>query len=269
MKFSALSLSAHVFTCLLLSACGREVVHVGAPFPYAPVLNHSDLGAQNRQSLQGGTSFSYIYVPPQGDTPSAEAESGAETTELVLEPAELEAGTSTTEEPALPRQAPANRPAARPAAVVPSYPRATAFALEDLRGTKQYFSFPRSQPLVLALADREGAEQMEPWIKPLYARYPSQIEIHGIAELSAVPGFARGIARGIIGSLVSQPIMLDWSGDVVKQFGAAKGQTVLVLLSPSGEIRLRVQGAYTAASFERLTAAVDTVLAQEAAAPSP
>lgn len=259
MKFSLTRLSMICLTSLLLSACGREVVHVGAAFPYAPVLSHRDLGAQNRQSLQGGTGFRYLYISPQAPTPPAEAEAAADK-DRTREPVDSEALAPTPRKAET--SAPASKPVARPAVAAPSYPQATAFALEDLRGAKQYFSFPRSQPLLLALADREGAEQMEAWIKPLYARYTSEIEIHGIAELSAVPGFARGIARGIIGSLVSQPIMLDWTGDVVQQFGAAKGQTVLVLISPSGQIRLREQGAHTAAGFARLTTAVDSLLAE-------
>ena len=41
-----------------------------------------------------------------------------------------------------------------------------------------------------------------------------------------------------------------------------RSQTVLVLISPSGQIRLREQGAHTAAGFARLTTAVDSLLAE-------
>ncbi|MBT9546551.1 MAG: hypothetical protein IV090_14270 [Candidatus Sericytochromatia bacterium] len=71
------------------------------------------------------------------------------------------------------------------------------FSLKDQKGISSLIQFPKNKITVLVFADREGAAQMEKWIQPLYAKYTDQIDIHGIADLSAVPRFARGILKAL------------------------------------------------------------------------
>lgn len=139
----------------------------------------------------------------------------------------------------------------------PQYPRAIPFQLEDLKGQKQSYSFPRSQILVLAFADQKGSELMADWITPLYQRLGSTVEIQGVAELSAVPTLARGIARGIISSLVDQPIMLDWTGQVSRSFGARSGVTHLFVITPEGEIVADFAGSANPADLKALFQAIE------------
>ena len=144
-------------------------------------------------------------------------------------------------------------------AALPQLPRAIPFQLEDLKGQKQYFQFPRSRVLVLAFADQKGSQQMEAWITPLYQHFQERIEIQGIAELSAVPAFARGIARGIISGLVEQPILLDWSGQVAQSFGARSGVTHLFVISEQGEIIAEESGAFDLEALKRLARVIENL----------
>lgn len=112
---------------------------------------------------------------------------------------------------------------------------------------------------LLAFADREGAAQMEKWIQPLYNRFTDQIDIQGIADLSAVPRFARGIAQGIVSGLVKYPIMLDWDGNISQSYKIEKGKTNLFVIDPQGEIHLHLTGTATPEKLAEATTLIETL----------
>jgi hypothetical protein len=58
--------------------------------------------------------------------------------------------------------------------------------------------------------DYTGSGQFEDWIRPLYDRYQKTIGIYGVADLSAVPGFMRGLVYRAFRTQLQYPIMFDW-----------------------------------------------------------
>ena len=101
---------------------------------------------------------------------------------------------------------------------------------------------------------------MENWIKPLYDRYTDRVDIQGVAELAAVPKFARGIARGIIDGMVEQPILLDWTGNVSQQFGAQKQTANVYVISTEGYILAQASGTAQLDKLKALARVVDEAL---------
>lgn len=264
-------LSALLLTSVcLLSACGRSTPLDFNALYGLPAASESSpsLLAQNRLSLQTGWHSGYVYTPPEAASPVDAAAAAPDTlTEApVSAPAETPVAADAPA-PATEADRPALSASPLPAAEAPqappesSYPSAPDFSLETLDGSQQRFAFPAERPLILAFADQKGAEQMEAWIKPLYARYTEQVGIHGIAELGGVPGFARGMVRGIIASLVDQPVMLDWNGTVSKQFGVQKGVTNLFVINSKGQILLVQRGQADLDKLKAIVAVIDPLVA--------
>lgn len=259
----------------LLSACGRTTpVDFNAIYGLPAGSETSvSLLVQNRYSLQTGWRSGYTYTPPDAldtelETVSPEvsvSQPESEPAVALVNPAtapdndSVPVAPSVTAAPAPKPEAAAQNPAAL--APAPAYPQAPDFSLETLDGSQQRFAFPSDRPLILAFADQKGAEQMEAWITPLYQRYTEQVAIHGIAELGGVPGFARGMVRGIIAGLVDQPIMLDWNGTVSKQFGVQKNVTNLFVLDASGQILAVQRGQADLDKLKAIVAALDPLVA--------
>ncbi len=262
-----LALSLLLLSCL--NACGRSSTDIYRAYNGSSYANNGDLAARNRQSFQDGSHSGYFYISPQTLESDTVKETPLETDSLLPDSVP-----SNTDSPAAVRRQTAvsktaltatTRTESKNSAVIPSVPepvyrQAPAFELEDLQGKKRVFAYPLAKPTVMAFADQKGAEQMEAWITPLYARYGERIEVHGVAELSAVPGFARGIARGIIGGLVEQPIMLDWTGKVSKQFGMQPKVTNIYLLNTQGQILVEGSGLADLAKLTAFVKVIDPLL---------
>jgi hypothetical protein len=166
---------------------------------------------------------------------------------------------------AKPTAMPARTPAATPtpaASPLPNLGQGQDFQLTDQFDRAHIFRFPKDQPSVLAFGDKDGSNQIEGWIKPLVERYTDQLDIQGVAELGMVPGFARGMVKGIMSALTTNPVMLDWQGTVSKAYGyAGGGQAGIVILDASGVIRRRTAGAVTATDIAGAQRVLDQLLA--------
>lgn len=138
--------------------------------------------------------------------------------------------------------------------------KAAAFELEDQFGKKIAVKFPSEKITVLVFGDRGGAEQIEGWVRPLYGKYTDKIEIHGIAELSAVPWIAKGVVRSTIKNRSKTPVMLDWSGKVSKDYGSESEKANLFIVGKDGYILAEKRGAATAAELAELHKVIDGVL---------
>lgn len=252
---------------ILLSGCGRSGTDIYRAYGSNSAPG-SDLGMLNRRSFQDGSHSGYLYVSPAQLLASPELSTDVDSAPAILEETDalLPGSFDSAKQPVVSRptslasspDSPVKKAKPLPEAVLPApvYRQAPAFELEDLKGQKRQFAYPLAKPTVMAFADQKGAEQMEAWITPLFTRYGERIEIHGVAELSAVPGFARGIARGIIAGIVEQPVMLDWTGKVSKQFGMKAKVTNIYLLDTQGRIVVEGSGI---ADLEKLTAFVKAI----------
>ena len=143
-------------------------------------------------------------------------------------------------------------------------PKAAAFTLKDQFGNELSFKFPREKITIFAFADKNGSEQLETWIRPLAekysAKYADKLDIQGIAELSSVPGIAKGVVRNIIKKKSERPVMLDWNGEVSKSYSYQKDQANIVLVDRQGNIIARETGAADDDGLAKLYQAIDREL---------
>lgn len=238
-----------------------------------------DLAAQNRLSMQKNAPFSYVYTPPTQESPDSgtpsevagtsetatidtdDALPGGITAAPIAEVESTEDTSSITESDSTESISPlADADDNADTDPLAGRPKAPNFQLENLRGEQQNFTFPRPKILILAIADQGGSSEMENWIKPLYDRYTDRVDIQGVAELAAVPKFARGIARGIIDGMVEQPILLDWTGNVSQQFGAQKQTANVYVISTEGYILAQASGTAQLDKLKALARVVDEAL---------
>lgn len=129
---------------------------------------------------------------------------------------------------------------------------AAEFELKDQYNKSFSLKFPREKPTVLVFGDREGAKQIESWVRPLVEKYNERIDIQGVAELSAVPGIAQGVVRRIMKNQVKYSVMLDWSGGVSKSYGYQKGKANLFVIDKQGRIISKKVGAANQSELEQI-----------------
>ena len=130
--------------------------------------------------------------------------------------------------------------------------KASEFGLEDQFGKTFAVKFPAEKVTVLVFGDKQGAEQIEGWVSPLYGKYTDKINIYGIAELSVVPWIAKGFVRNSIKNRSKTSIMLDWSGKVSKNYGYEKEKANLFVIDKDGYIIAENRGAATKTELENL-----------------
>jgi hypothetical protein len=135
------------------------------------------------------------------------------------------------------------------------------FVLQDQYGTQHAYHFPLARVGILLIADYDGSPDLEAWIRPLYARYQKRVRLEGVAELSAVPGFMRGLVRAFFRKNVTYPVLLDWSGEVAQGYAYEKGEVNVFVLGQDGTICLKTIGAVTQHTLQRVTDQIDHLLA--------
>lgn len=116
------------------------------------------------------------------------------------------------------------------------HPPATEFALKEQYDKTQTYRFPRETMSVVFFADYTGSGQLEAWIRPLYDRYEKSIGIYGVADLSAVPGFMRGLVARAFRTQLQYPVMFDWHGTVSRSYEAQSGQAICISSIPRGAL---------------------------------
>jgi cytochrome oxidase Cu insertion factor (SCO1/SenC/PrrC family) len=134
------------------------------------------------------------------------------------------------------------------------------FTLLDQFGTRHEFKFPRTKPTVLAVADKKGSEQIEGWAHPLAEQFGEQIDIPGLADVSAVPRPLRGMVQSKFKKAMTQPVMLDWEGRISSGFKYTKGQANVYLIAPDGRVLHHLAGKAEAGKLADLAARIEALL---------
>ena len=124
----------------------------------------------------------------------------------------------------------------------PHTSRAADFALPDQFQNTHALKFPRDKVCVLVFGDRQGAEHLQAWIEPIYYKFPDQIDIYGVAELSAVPSLVRPLVRQMVKSRTKYAVLLDWTGRIAQSYAYEAGQALLVVIDKAGNIVTRKTG---------------------------
>ena len=136
--------------------------------------------------------------------------------------------------------------------------------LRDQYDAPQRLAFPGTNLVVLTLADKKGAEQIDGWVTALKARYAGRIELRGLADVGTVPGWLRGTVRKKFRETRTYPVMMDWSGKVVSELGCQPGLASVLVIGPEGNIHARMAGPAHHAALKELFTVIDAALLQSA-----
>jgi hypothetical protein len=135
-----------------------------------------------------------------------------------------------------------------------------SISLPDQYGAARTCDFSHHPLTVLTVADRQGCEQIGAWVLAVKERYGTKVDIEGIADVSAVPGPLRGMIRKKLKARVEYPIMLDWSGEVIRRFDLSKNVANVFLVGARGKLLLTMHGLPDKGKLERLFSAIDSGL---------
>jgi hypothetical protein len=140
--------------------------------------------------------------------------------------------------------------------------------LRDQYDAPQRLTFPATNVVILTIADRKGSEQIEGWVTPLKERYGGRIDIRGLADVGAVPGFWHGKVQKKFQETRKYPVMMDWSGTNCAQFGFQPSVANVLVIARDGTIGGRFAGPATDSAFKEAQAAIDAALAGAASTPT-
>lgn len=144
--------------------------------------------------------------------------------------------------------------------------------LEDPDARAWDLSALAGHPVLLVVADRAASGESVEWGRRIGAARPQSVgawivpgktAVVSVADLRAVPGFARGTARWIIAQMVGEqgaggpPLLLDWDGVVAQRIGAHDGVPNVRLYASDGTLVLQDEGDATPERIARLAAAID------------
>ena len=115
----------------------------------------------------------------------------------------------------------------------------------------------------MTVADRAGSEQLEPWIRSLYERYGTQIDIDGVADVSMVPKPLHGVVRALFRNRLTHSVMLDWDGSVVKRLQDEPGVANIYVIDRRGSILKRITGPANATSEQELFRIIDRAVGDD------
>jgi len=138
--------------------------------------------------------------------------------------------------------------------------RGIQFALKDQFNQDLVLEPPFTGPVLVTVADRSGADELDGWIQPLKESFPGRIRYVAVADLRSVPAPMRGLVRRGFRKQYAHPIGLDWNGDLARQTSLEKEHLNLLLLGPRGEPRLRLTGTVTEAGLNRLKSGIRALL---------
>jgi hypothetical protein len=132
--------------------------------------------------------------------------------------------------------------------------------LHDQFNAPQSLTFPNTQPTLLTIANKKGSEQIAGWVAPVMQRFGDRVNVCGIADVSSVPVPLRGMVRKAFQRSQTYPVLMDWSGAVVKQFGYAPGEAEILLLDRDGRILQRHRGEANPGAVEELSDGIERAL---------
>ena len=135
-----------------------------------------------------------------------------------------------------------------------------AISLRDQFDALQELSFPTTNVFLFTIADKKGSEQIAGWVAPVKERFHERVEICGIADVSAVPRMLRGLVRKKFRQAQTHSVMLDWTGETVKEFGCVSDQVNVFVVDGEGRILKRAVGPASEAKLRDLFSVLDQTL---------
>ena len=138
-----------------------------------------------------------------------------------------------------------------------------SFELRDQFEALHKFSFPRTNLLVLTIADKQGHEEVDGWMQPLKEHFAGRVGIAGIADVRGVPGLWHGSIREKFQKLRTHSVMMDWEGRVIKLLPVEKHHANVFVLNREGVVLFHAAGDANKRSLMTLLTSVEHALATE------
>jgi hypothetical protein len=113
----------------------------------------------------------------------------------------------------------------------------------------------------MTVADHKGSDQLGPWIQAIYDRYQTRIDIDGIADVSIIAKPFHNFFRSAFRKKLTRSVLLDWEGNVVKQFAYKKGIANLYVIGTDGRILCHLSGPVTPALQQQIFGEIDRAFA--------
>jgi len=96
------------------------------------------------------------------------------------------------------------------------------------------------------------------WKKAIRTKYGDSVAVQGLADVSSVPFFLKGMIRNDF-KKDAENILLDWKGEVFKAYVMTKGVSNVILIDRDGLIRHRSSGSASPEGVQELFKQVDTL----------
>lgn len=138
--------------------------------------------------------------------------------------------------------------------------KAPAFKLQDQFGKTWDLAAQKGRVVVIVAADRDSGRAMDPWVSNLKSTYGSRITLVGLLDLHSIPGLFRGIAKSRIRKETSDPLALDFGGQIAKAYGVSSKLPTVVVIDREGIVRSAQTLAHTPDVFKVTAAAIDQAL---------
>lgn len=136
--------------------------------------------------------------------------------------------------------------------------QAPVIALSDQFGQSHRHASPHRRPLLVVIADRRGASQIEGWVARLYQTHGETVDIVGVADLGGVPAFMHDTLRKAFRKQCADyPILLDWQGNTAASFSRSGTGLDIFAIQPGGRIVAAVSGKLTNTKVGTLGSALD------------
>ncbi len=130
------------------------------------------------------------------------------------------------------------------------------FTLTDQHGVTNHFITPRTNLSFIVVADHKGSEQLEKWIQFVHDRHVGALAIIGVADVAKVPAPLRPLVRRAFVKDVKHPVLLDWTGNVIKLFRPVPNVANIYLVRTNGIVAAQWAGAASKARLEEVTQAI-------------
>jgi hypothetical protein len=129
----------------------------------------------------------------------------------------------------------------------------------------------RGQVVALIYGDQGGSSLMGAYVRAARERWPADSvpapRVLQAADLRGIPGLLRGYAKGRFTRPTTTgarrtPVLLDWGGDIARQFGAEPKQANVYIFGADGELRWRHAGTGTPEHTAAFLAALSDAMRQ-------
>ena len=141
------------------------------------------------------------------------------------------------------------------------------FVLQDVEEKKHSLKKMRGTVVFLIMGNRKIREEDDKWAKAFQNNYRenAQVTAYIIADMRSVPGF---IPKGFIrGQLKKNPppvkFLLDWKGEVHKQYQTEKEKPTLYLVSQQGTIVFHEKTDFKPEIYTELKTEIDKLLTMD------